>query len=261
MYRGRRNVTRVQGSVTGYRMKVLLLTWKNEWAQKYNRDMSSLLLYILGNMNVATNTMINPFVNWLRLVDINSWRLVYRLTIRHQWQTHSIIQYRWHLSTLMANSVKKIGVSYPPHSITHKPLWWPWLDVLVFWAANQVVHWLSVSPGRWGWSRIRIPQQTFSGLIVAGAASIWCTKQSGPFRYCCLTLALAIDCDHIAVGLSLSLRPFILYYSRSHKMKGTTHPLFEVAMHHRLVTGHATRNRGVILITGVCCLPQGWSYS
>ena len=29
----------------------------------------------------------------------------------------------------------------------------------------------------------------FSGLIVAGTVHIWCTKRSGPYQYCCPTLA------------------------------------------------------------------------
>ena len=44
-------------------------------------------------------------------------------------------------------------------------------------AANQVVYWLSVSPGRRGWTRVRIPQQAFfkrwllSVLLTCGALS------------------------------------------------------------------------------------------
>ena len=41
------------------------------------------------------------------------------------------------------------------------------------------------------------------------------------------------------------------YYSGSHKMKGTVHVLFCVTKHHKLVTGCDTRNRGMILLTGV----------
>ena len=74
---------------------------------------------------------------------------------------HSIIQHRWHLSTLKANSVEKIGVSHPPQCLTHKSLWLRWLNVLAFWAANQVAYWLIVSPGRWGWTRVGISQQAF----------------------------------------------------------------------------------------------------
>ena len=35
MYRGRRNVTRVQGSVTGIQDQSVTGTGKNEWGQKY----------------------------------------------------------------------------------------------------------------------------------------------------------------------------------------------------------------------------------
>ena len=111
------------------------------------------------------------------LININSWRLVYRLTIQHPQHAHSIIQNRWCLSTLIANSVEKIGISHPPHCIVHKPLWWPQLDVLAFWAANQIVYWLSVSPGRWGWTWVRITQQAFFQgwllpvLLTSGALS------------------------------------------------------------------------------------------
>ena len=56
----------------------------------------------------------------------------------------------------------------------------------------------------------------FSGLIVAGTVKIWCTKRSGPYQYCCPTLAfLATNCDHIAVGLSFecsSMRKNICIY-------------------------------------------------
>ena len=37
----------------------------------------------------------------------------------NQRHAHSILQHRWRLSTLIANSVEKIGVSHPPHCITH----------------------------------------------------------------------------------------------------------------------------------------------
>ena len=37
-------------------------------------------------------------------------------------------------------------------------------------------------------------------------------------------------------------------------MKGTAHALFGVAMQHRLITGHDTRNKGVMLITGAVTL-------
>ena len=46
------------------------------------------------------------------------------------------------------------------------------------------MYWLlSVSPRRWGWTRVGIPHQAFSGLIVAGSVNIWCTKRSGSFWY------------------------------------------------------------------------------
>ena len=41
-----------------------------------------------------------------------------------------------------------------------------------------------------------------------------------------------------------------VYYSGSHKMKGTARALFGVATHHRLVTGRDTRNKGLMFITG-----------
>ena len=43
MYRGGRNVTRVQESVMGIQNKSVTGTWKNEWVQKYNGGMSSRL--------------------------------------------------------------------------------------------------------------------------------------------------------------------------------------------------------------------------
>ena len=52
---------------------------------------------------------------------------------------------------------------------------------------GQLTKWrtgLSLSPGRWGWTSVSIPQQPFSGLIAAGTVNIWCTKRSGPFWHC-----------------------------------------------------------------------------
>ena len=53
-----------------------------------------------------------------------------------------------------------------------------WRLHLVYpWAANQVVYWLSVSAGRWGWTRVGIPQQAFFQgwlllvLLTSGALS------------------------------------------------------------------------------------------
>ena len=40
-----------------------------------------------------------------------------------------------------------------------------------------------------------------------------------------------------------------VYYSGSHKMKGTARALFGVAMCHMLVAGRDTRNSGMMLIT------------
>ena len=45
-----------------------------------------------------------------------------------------------------------------------------------------------------------------------------------------------------------------IYYLGSHKMKGTAHALFGVAKCHRLITGHDTRNKGMMLITGTVTL-------
>ena len=57
------------------------------------------------------------------------------------------------------------------------------LNQYTTWKANQLA-----CPGRWGWTRVGITQQAFSGLIIIGIVSIWCTKQSGPYWYCCPTL-------------------------------------------------------------------------
>ena len=49
-----------------------------------------------------------------------SWRLTHPLRIRHQWQhAHFITHYQWCSSSLIANSVEKIGTSLPLHSIMH----------------------------------------------------------------------------------------------------------------------------------------------
>ena len=69
------------------------------------------------------------------------------------------------------------------------------------------------------------------------------------------TISVIVACS------SLSWKLMHLYYSRSHKMKGTPHALFGVATRNRLVTRRDTRNRGVMLITGVWCLKQGRSCS
>ena len=113
----------------------------------------------------------------------NSWRL-YGLTIRHHRHDHSIIQYWWCLSTLTANSVEKICVNHPPHCILHKPLSWPQLNILAFWAVDQVVYWLSASVKSEDGPRSRSHSWLFSGLIVdcCHTVNIWCTKQSG--LYC-----------------------------------------------------------------------------
>ena len=29
-------------------------------------------------------------------------------------------------------------------------------------SSHQVEHWVSVSPGRWGWTQVRIPQQALA---------------------------------------------------------------------------------------------------
>ena len=42
-----------------------------------------------------------------------------------------------------------------------------------------------------------------------------------------------------------------IYYLGNHKMKVTARALFGVATHYRLVTGRDTRNRGMMLISGV----------
>ena len=44
---------------------------------------------------------------------------------------------------------KKAGCGIPTRVHPHLP------------GANKVVYWLSVSPGRWGWTQVGIPQQTF----------------------------------------------------------------------------------------------------
>ena len=54
MYRCGRNATRVREE-QGFRTKVLLGTWKDEWAQEYDGGMSSRLWRILWHMNVVTN--------------------------------------------------------------------------------------------------------------------------------------------------------------------------------------------------------------
>ena len=66
---------------------------------------------------------------------------------------------------------------------------------------NQVVYWLSVSSGRWGWTQVGIPQQAFF--------QGWWTKRSGPYPYCCWTLATGhrpwLHC-HWFVVVSSSMR-------------------------------------------------------
>ena len=86
---------------------------------------------------------------------------------------------------------------------------WPRLDVLAFWAANQVAYWLSVSPGRWGWIWVGIPQQAFfSGLTVIGAVNIiGAINDLVPIYTVVQHWLLATNRDCIAVGLSLSLHP------------------------------------------------------
>ena len=109
------------------------------------------------------------------------------------------------LSTLIANSVEKIGISDPPYCITRKPLWWPWIDVLAFRAANQVVYWLSLSFWK---MRVKISQQAFFQgwslleLLTSGALS-------NPFLFNTVVqhLLLAIDHDPIAFGLSFESPP------------------------------------------------------
>ena len=124
---------------------------------------------------------LHPFVQFAK--NNNLWRLVHHLMIRHQRHTHSIIQHRWRLSTLIANSVEKTGISHPPHCITHRLLWWRRLDVLAFWAPNQVAYWVSVSSGTWG-----SHSKPFLRVDCCRFVYIWCTKQSGPFWICCPTL-------------------------------------------------------------------------
>ena len=67
----------------------------------------------------------------------------------------------------------------------------PRLDVLTVWAANQVMYWLSVSIGRWGWTRLGSHSRLFPELIFIGtvSANIRCTKRSSPYLYYCLTVA------------------------------------------------------------------------
>ena len=54
-----------------------------------------------------------------------------------------------------------------------------------FGAASQVVYWLSITMSRKVriWTRVGIPQQAFSGLIVIGTVNIRCTKQSGAYLF------------------------------------------------------------------------------
>ena len=47
----------------------------------------------------------------------------------------------------------------------------------------------------------------YSGLIVASTVNIWCTKQSDPIHSVVQHWLLAIDRDHIAVGLSFESPP------------------------------------------------------
>ena len=130
------------------------------WGVSGHSQWSHCCWFVVESPPVST-PFLHPFVqNWLAII-INSWRLVYCLTIRHQRPGHCITQDRWRFSTLIENRVLKIGASHHSHCIIHKPLWWPQLNVLALWADNQVMCWLSVhvSPGRWGWTQVGIPQQ------------------------------------------------------------------------------------------------------
>ena len=74
--------------------------------------------------------------------------------------------------------------------------------------ANQVVYWLSVSPGRWGWNRVRIPQQAFLQgslllvLLTSGTLSDLFSVYSVVEHW-----LLTTECDCITIGLSCSLYP------------------------------------------------------
>ena len=69
------------------------------------------------------------------------------------------------------------------------------------------------------------------------------------------TLPLSLNaCTHIAGPTWLTDEVSYIYYSGSHKMKGTACALLWVVTHHRLVTGHDTHNKDVMLITGAITL-------
>ena len=66
----------------------------------------------------------------------------------------------------------------------------PQTRMMLMITANQVVYWLSeVLEGEDGLGSGSHAQLTFPGLIVIGAVNIRFTKRSGPYLYCCPTLA------------------------------------------------------------------------
>ena len=113
-----------------------------------DRDNQSMVVTVDGHqpstliiLSLVCHLSVHPFVQFAK-IDYQYKFVETRVSLydptpteRPLYHTVSVM-----LSTLIANSVEKIGVNYPPHCITHKPLWWPRLYVLAFWAANQVVY-------------------------------------------------------------------------------------------------------------------------
>ena len=66
----------------------------------------------------------------------------------------------------------------------------------------------------------------FSGLIVAGTLNIWCTKRSGPSDTAVQQWLLAIDRDHIGIGLSFESAPIRTMSVCSNHVVNTDSPTF-----------------------------------
>ena len=74
--------------------------------------------------------------------------------------------------------------------------------------ANQVVYWLSGGPGRWGWTRVRIPQHAFLQGWVLWVLLTSVAPSDMLFAYTVVEhWILATECECIAFGLSWSLNP------------------------------------------------------
>ena len=69
--------------------------------------------------------------------------------------------------------------------------------------ANQVVYCLSISPGRWGWTRVGFPQQAFfEGWLLPAQSKSGVLCNPVPFDTVVQRWLLATDSDCIAVGFS-----------------------------------------------------------